>query len=67
MGRPNGPPGICVKSPSLLIFVIMALRGRIPLWEIAFSQIQHHPWLGVGFAAFWNQEITLMEHSRVFR
>jgi exopolysaccharide production protein ExoQ len=30
------------------------LTGRIPLWEIVLSEIQDHPWLGVGFAAFWN-------------
>lgn len=32
------------------------LTGRIPLWGIVLSYIQDHPWLGVGFAAFWNPE-----------
>lgn len=32
------------------------LTGRIPLWEVVFSQIQEHPWLGVGFAAFWSPQ-----------
>lgn len=32
----------------------VTLTGRIPLWEIVLSEIQDHPWLGVGFAAFWN-------------
>lgn len=34
----------------------VTLTGRIPLWEIVLSQIQDHPWLGVGFAAFWNPQ-----------
>lgn len=32
----------------------MSLTGRVPLWEILLSEVQDHPWLGVGFAAFWN-------------
>lgn len=33
-----------------------SLTGRIPLWEVVLTQIQDHPWLGVGFAAFWNSQ-----------
>jgi O-antigen ligase len=32
----------------------MALTGRVPLWDVLISQIEQHPWIGVGFAAFWN-------------
>ncbi len=43
------------------------LTGRIPLWEIVFSQIQDNPWLGVGFAAFWNpQNYARMEQLAGF-
>jgi O-antigen ligase len=34
----------------------MSLTGRIPLWEVLFSEVQEHPWLGTGFAAFWNPQ-----------
>ncbi|WP_273844798.1 O-antigen ligase family protein [Rubrobacter calidifluminis] len=34
----------------------MSLTGRIPLWEAIVPQIEQHPLLGVGFAAFWNPE-----------
>ena len=34
----------------------MTLTGRIPLWEVVFLEIQDNPWLGVGFAAFWNPQ-----------
>jgi O-antigen ligase len=30
------------------------LTGRLPLWDILIPEIAQHPWLGVGFAAFWN-------------
>jgi O-antigen ligase len=30
------------------------LTGRIPIWQILIEQVGHHPWLGVGFAAFWS-------------
>lgn len=32
------------------------LTGRLPLWEVLIPEIQEHPWLGVGFAAFWNPD-----------
>jgi exopolysaccharide production protein ExoQ len=30
------------------------LTGRLPLWQALFEAVLQHPWLGVGFAAFWN-------------
>jgi O-antigen ligase len=30
------------------------LTGRVPLWQALIDQVWQHPWLGVGFAAFWN-------------
>ncbi len=30
------------------------LTGRTSLWNIAFHQIATHPWLGVGFDAYWD-------------
>lgn len=30
------------------------LTGRTSLWDIAFHQIGAHPWLGVGFDAYWD-------------
>lgn len=40
----------------------MNLTGRIPLWEVIVSEIGENPWLGVGFAAFWNpQNYALIE------
>ncbi len=32
----------------------MSLTGRVPLWEVMISEIEKHPWVGVGFAAFWS-------------
>jgi O-antigen ligase len=32
------------------------LSGRIPLWPILLPEIEQRPWLGAGFAAFWNPE-----------
>ena len=29
------------------------LTGRVPLWQALVEQVWQHPWLGVGFAAFW--------------
>ncbi len=34
----------------------MTLTGRVPLWQILISDIQQHPWLGAGFAAYWSPE-----------
>ncbi len=34
----------------------MSLTGRVPLWEIVTSEIANQPWVGVGFAAFWNPD-----------
>ena len=30
------------------------LTGRVPLWQALVEQVGQHPWLGVGFAAFWS-------------
>lgn len=30
------------------------LTGRLPLWEVLIPEFVKHPWIGVGFAAFWN-------------
>jgi exopolysaccharide production protein ExoQ len=30
------------------------LTGRVPLWQALIEQVWQHPWLGAGFAAFWN-------------
>jgi O-antigen ligase len=30
------------------------LTGRLPLWQALFEYVLQHPWLGAGFAAFWN-------------
>jgi O-antigen ligase len=35
------------------------LTGRIPLWETLLPEIGQRPWLGAGFAAFWNPEKLL--------
>jgi O-antigen ligase len=32
------------------------LTGRIPLWDILLPEIGQRPWLGAGFAAFWNPD-----------
>lgn len=47
--------GIYVYSDALLAFIDdpNAFTGRGRLWQIAISYIQMHPWLGSGFAAFW--------------
>jgi O-antigen ligase len=34
----------------------MDLTGRVPLWPILLPEIEQRPWLGAGFAAFWNPE-----------
>jgi exopolysaccharide production protein ExoQ len=31
-----------------------SLTGRIPLWFAVAKSISHHPWLGYGFASFFN-------------
>jgi exopolysaccharide production protein ExoQ len=30
------------------------LTGRVPLWQALVVQVQEHPWVGAGFAAFWS-------------
>ena len=32
------------------------LTGRIPLWNAVLPEIVERPWLGAGFAAFWNPD-----------
>jgi len=32
------------------------LTGRLPLWENLLPEIAQRPWLGAGFAAFWNPD-----------
>jgi exopolysaccharide production protein ExoQ len=32
------------------------LTGRTPLWDVLLPEVGQHPWLGVGFAAFFNPE-----------
>ncbi len=32
------------------------LTGRIPLWSTLLPEIAQRPWLGAGFAAFWNPD-----------
>jgi O-antigen ligase len=32
----------------------MNLTGRVPLWQVLIEEVGRHPWLGAGFAAFWN-------------
>jgi len=34
----------------------LTLSNRVPLWEILISQFGLHPWVGVGFAAFWSPD-----------
>lgn len=42
----------------------MNLTGRLPLWDVIVSEISENPWLGVGFAAFWNpSNYDLIEQS----
>lgn len=43
------------------------LTGRIPLWNLLIPQIAEQPWLGYGFAAYWNpQMLASMEQSAGF-
>jgi O-antigen ligase len=32
----------------------MNLTGRVPLWQVLLPEVAQHPWLGVGFAAYWS-------------
>jgi O-antigen ligase len=32
------------------------LTGRLPLWQVLLPEFEQQPWLGAGFAAFWNPE-----------
>ena len=32
----------------------MSLTGRVPLWQVLLPEVAQHPWLGVGFAAYWS-------------
>lgn len=32
------------------------LTGRLPLWEVLWPEVWERPWLGSGFAAFWNPD-----------
>ncbi|MEO1543944.1 MAG: O-antigen ligase family protein, partial [Pseudomonadota bacterium] len=34
------------------------LTGRTLLWEFAFNTFANHPWLGVGYFAYWNSPET---------
>lgn len=33
-----------------------ALTGRVRLWEVLLPEVGQRPWLGAGFAAFWNPD-----------
>jgi exopolysaccharide production protein ExoQ len=30
------------------------LTGRLPLWQVLIGEVEQHPWVGAGFAAFWS-------------
>lgn len=32
------------------------LTGRLPLWGLVLSHVLQHPWLGYGYAAFWDDD-----------
>lgn len=38
---------------------INTLTGRLPLWEQAWKESQHRPWMGHGFGAYWNARNVL--------
>lgn len=29
------------------------ISGRFDIWDMVLDEIEHHPWLGVGYGAFW--------------
>lgn len=33
-----------------------SLSSRLPLWDILLTEVEKHPWIGVGFAAFWDPD-----------
>ncbi len=32
------------------------LTGRIPMWNVAFTELMHRPWFGFGRGAFWAEK-----------
>jgi O-antigen ligase len=44
---------------------INTLTGRLPLWEQAWKDAQHRPWMGHGFGAYWNAK-NVLEYSDQF-
>lgn len=29
------------------------ISGRFDIWDMVLDEIEHHPWLGIGYGAFW--------------
>ncbi|ETX12935.1 hypothetical protein OCH239_15255 [Roseivivax halodurans JCM 10272] len=42
------------------------LTGRTVLWEYAISEIERHPWLGIGFGEFWTPEDPFSLARRIY-
>lgn len=42
----------------------LSFTGRVPLWDALLDEIPQHPWLGVGFQAFWGPPGTLSDAAR---
>ena len=37
------------------------LTGRVPLWQAVWPEIMHKPWLGYGYAGFWNADTPTVQ------
>lgn len=42
----------------------LSFTGRVPLWDALLDEIPQHPWLGVGYQAFWGPPGTLSDAAR---
>lgn len=62
----NGVPSIdeALGPLTKLLGRDLSFTGRVPLWDALLDEIPQHPWLGVGYQAFWGPPGTLSDAAR---
>lgn len=51
-------PGVSLLRPiGVLTGKDMTFTGRTEIWEIVFDEVSQHPWLGIGYGAYWTGPI----------
>lgn len=62
----NGLPSVdeALGPVTKLLGRDLSFTGRVPLWDALLDEIPQHPWLGVGYQAFWGPPGTLSDAAR---